>query len=111
MTNGVPSLDDLTNALAPMKRGFFIRGFLTHLLIGFLTGLLSGCSKGKGKVIFRNFQSTDGLYFSNQERPRITGFDGVLMTLKIIWLLWPSNVTSKGIVSCVTLPEDKGRPS
>ena len=29
MTNGVSSLDDFTNALAPMNKEFFVPGFLT----------------------------------------------------------------------------------
>ena len=72
MTNGAPSLDDLTNALAPINNGF--------PTLGLLLGWLLECSLEK--IILRNFQSIDGLYYSNQERPRMTGFDGVLMILK-----------------------------
>ena len=74
MTKGVPSLDDFTNALAPINRGLPIWG---HLL-----GLLRDCLVKN--VILYNLQSIDVLYFFNQKRPRITGFDGVLMILKII---------------------------
>ena len=74
MTNGVPYLDDLTNALAPINKGFPTWGRLL--------GLILECSMEK--VILRNFQSIHRLWLSNQERPRMTGFDGVLIILKII---------------------------
>jgi len=101
MTNGAPVLEDLTNALAPINRGFLVRDLLSGLLT----------ERSTGNVILRNLQSIDGLCFSNQERPRMTGFDGVLITLKTIKLLWSLNVTSKGSDSWVTLPDNKGRPS
>ena len=78
MTYGVLPFDDFMNALAPMNKGF--------LVWGLLTGLVSELSTGN--VISRDLQSIDGLCFSNQERPRITGFDGVLMMLKMIRLLY-----------------------
>ncbi len=74
MKNDVPSLDDLTNALAPINRGFLIRGFLSILLSKY----------SMEKVIFHNLQSIDGLCFFNHDRPRIRRFDGVLMMLKVI---------------------------
>ena len=88
MTNGAPSLVDLTNALAPINSGF--------PTLGRLLGWLLDCSLGN--VIFRDFQSMNGLCCSNQERPRMTGFDGVLIILKIIRLLWSLNATSIGSV-------------
>ena len=95
------SFADFINALTPTNKGFLICKFLKDLVVGFSIE----------NVIFRDLQSMDGLCLSNQERPRITGFEGVLMMLKTIWLLWSVSATSIGFVSWVTLPEDKGRPS
>ena len=53
MTSGVPSLDDLTNALAPINRDFHIWDRLL--------GLLLECFVGK--VILRNLQFIGGLSF------------------------------------------------
>ena len=75
MTNGGSSLDDFTNALAPMNKDFFVPGFLTRLFFEWPIG----------NVIVLSLQSIDRLCFSNQERARIFGFDRVLiMILKII---------------------------
>ena len=72
MTNGVRSLVNLSNSRGPMIKGFSFRGFLL--------GLPLECFVEK--VILRNLQSMDGLCVSNQERPRIKGFDGVFIMLK-----------------------------
>ena len=64
-----------------------------------------------GKVRLRDFQSILGLNISNQDRPMITGLEGVLMTLNATELQWLFMTRSIGVVSCVTSPEDKGRPS
>ena len=74
MTNGVSSLDDFTNALAPMNKDFFALGFLIQLFFKW----------PRGNVIVLSLQSMDELCFSNQERPRIIGLDRVLIMLKII---------------------------
>ena len=53
------------------------------------------------------FQSISGLYLSNQERPKITGFDGDLMTLKTTVVRCWSIKISKALVSWVTSPDTR----
>ena len=84
-----------------MNKGFFFRGFLQGFLLG---GFVE-------KIILCNLQSMDGLCFSNQERPRITGFDIVLIILITIRLIWSLNATSIDFYSWVTLSDNKGHPS
>jgi hypothetical protein len=62
-----------------------------------------------GNSIFCDFQSISGLYLSSQENPRITGAEGILIMLNIMELLCLPILISKGVVSWVTSPEDKGR--
>jgi len=52
MTNGVSSLVDLTNALAPMNKDFFIRGFQIHFPIG----LPLECFMGKSSFVASSLQ-------------------------------------------------------
>jgi hypothetical protein len=61
--------------------------------------------------IFRDLQSIYRLYLSNQKSPRITRVEGLLIMLNTMELLWLPNFTSKRVVSWVTSPEGKGRPS
>jgi hypothetical protein len=85
-------------------------------------GLMNGCSLVDKSLlgrsvkdgiiensIFRDFQSICRLYLSSQKNPWITGAEGVLIVLNTMELLCLPNFTSKGMVSWVMFPKDKGR--
>jgi hypothetical protein len=101
----VPVLAALIKALAPINKDFMNGGFLVKDLL--VRSVKDGITRNS---IFRDFQSIYGLYLSSQESLRIIGAKGVLIILNTMELLWLPNFTSKGMVSWVTSPEDKGCP-
>jgi hypothetical protein len=78
----VPVLAALIKALAPINKGLMNGGFLVKGLL--VRPIKDGVI---GNYIFRDFQSICGLYLSNQESPRITWVEGVLMMLNTMELL------------------------